>query len=369
MTSKKIEKYSNEAAKLRDKLHTVPECSMNEKKTKALLTDYLKNETELSVTDCGKWFYAAWEPEDAAGSLALRADFDAIKCSDGKCRHLCGHDGHAAVLAVFGKMLGEIKPEKNIYLIFQPGEETGEGALICRKIFEKKNIDEIYGVHNIPGYPAGCVIMREGTFACASAGLEIKLSGVQSHAAYPEEGRNPSSAIAEIITSVTDYLEKGSRGILQSTVIGIDCGSSSYGVSAGEGTLRFTVRGEHRDEFNDLMSFIRKSVKDASASYLLGYEINEHEAFPSTENSAGCNEKIRKAAEKCKLETAVPSEPFRWSEDFGCYLECISGAMFGIGAGESCPPLHTEEYEYPDKIIPYTLKLFEQICIQISKYV
>ena len=50
--------------------------------------------------------------------------------------------------------------------------------------------------------------------------------------------------------------------------------------------------------------------------------------------------------------------PMRWSEDFGHYLKRVPGAFFGIGAGDDHPPLHTENYEYPDELLPYAIKAF-----------
>ena len=54
-------------------------------------------------------------------------------------------------------------------------------------------------------------------------------------------------------------------------------------------------------------------------------------------------------------------EPMRWSEDFGHYLKKCHGAFFGIGAGENHPPLHTENYEYPDALLPYAVEAFAKL--------
>ena len=48
----------------------------------------------------------------------------------------------------------------------------------------------------------------------------------------------------------------------------------------------------------------------------------------------------------------------RWSEDFGHYLKICPGAFFGIGAGEAHPPLHTENYAYPDALLMPTMQAF-----------
>lgn len=351
--------YYDEAVIIRRELHKMPEPSMHEKKTKSFLTDYISKNTDLEIHDCENWFYAVWNGSGEA--VAFRADYDAVTGEDGECRHICGHDGHAAILAAFGKWISDTKPDRKIYLIFQPGEESGEGGKLCSSLIKQDNIKTVYGLHNIPGYPFGQILLKNGTFACASEGIEIKLTGKQAHAAYPENGKNPASAIAEIISAVNRYISIGHRGMLLATVIGIECGSSSYGISASEGTLRLTLRAEYSDEFEALVKFVRKTVSEISAGYEISSEITEHDIFPSTENHDNCVEKIKTASENAGLEYSFLFEPFRWSEDFGWYLREGEGAFFGVGAGEKCSPLHTPEYEFPDCCISPALKIYTEL--------
>lgn len=146
-----------------------------------------------------------------------------------------------------------------------------------------------------------------------------------------------------------------------STVIGLDMGSSSYGVSAYSGSLKLTLRAEFSEEFSMLLDYIKKKAFSLADKYGLETEITEHEMFPSTENHISCVDKISKAAEKCGYKTLCPEEPFRWSEDFGRYLKETEGAIFGIGSGKEHPQLHTENYEFPDDIIPAALDMFKEL--------
>lgn len=385
-----IKDYVEFAKKIRHTLHEIPEPSMHELQTKQALMDIMKNETNLTVVDCGNWFYAVWNggtsdlcanqaqyTEDATkdtarkdaieGAIALRADYDAVTGADGVSRHICGHDGHASILAAFGKWIADHKPARSIILLFQPGEESGEGALVCRELFQREKVKEIYGFHNIPGFPEGKILLKKGTFACASTGLCIHFQGAPSHAAYPEYGKNPAAAVAELILKIENYINQIThRGILLSTVIGIDLGSESYGVSASEGTLRLTVRAEYQEEFDSLLSFIVHKMEEVGRKYELRTEYTEVERFPSTENHSECVGKLRQIlSEKADagLSYEMMEEPRRWSEDFGWYLKEIPGALVGIGAGKEWPQLHTENYEFNDSIIYTALKFYESITI------
>lgn len=369
--------YIQEARQLRARLHNLPEKSMQEKKTKAALIQYLAEHTDLEIHDQGCWFYAAYRADETAPSLALRAEMDAVTNADGISRHLCGHDGHAAVLAVLGRWISEVKPEKNLFLLFQPGEESGEGALFAKELFQLEKVDAIYGYHNLPGEKLGQIQVKKGTLNCGSTGLEIRLTGATTHAAYPEHGINPAEAFAHLLLAVKEYVRQQTQehpedGILLSTVIGLDMGSNAYGISASEGTLHLTVRAERNEPFQQMLTWIREKTAALAGEYGLTWEILEHEPFPATTNHDECVEELLRVVQERMKQTAdtltpalsfqILDAPIRWSEDFGYYLMEIPGAFFGIGAGESCPQIHTQNYEFPDELIPYGLEIFQGLC-------
>ena len=100
--------------------------------------------------------------------------------------HKCGHDGHCAALCGLALALDQMETTRDVYLIFQPGEEIGAGALVCRDLITEKGISEIYAFHNLGGYPEGSLVYREGLTQPASEGLRICLTGKTSHASAPE---------------------------------------------------------------------------------------------------------------------------------------------------------------------------------------
>lgn len=377
------EKMIDRIAALRRELHKSPERSMEERRTKAMLMDFMKRETDAQVHDCGKWFYAVLRlpcEEEENEAIAFRADMDAVCGSDGRPGHYCGHDGHSAALAGLGLVLSEWKRAhqagkregndeqgvRSVYLIFQPAEETGQGAALCAPLLREKEIREIYGFHNIPGYPQGAVLLKKGTFACASTGLEIAFHGAQAHAAYPEAGSNPAAALAKTVCDVQGEAARrnGQNGMVLSTVIGIEAGSRAYGVSAADGALRLTVRAEREDDFRELLDYVQKTVGRYAGEDGLDSHITEIERFPATENHDKALEIVRTAALQAGLETVELSEPFRWSEDFGYYLQETEGAFVGIGDGEDYPQLHTQEYQFPDEILGTAVRLFAEIALR-----
>ena len=373
---------------LRHRLHNIPEASMHETQTKAMLMSFLRENTNLEVVDRGEWFYAVLKcSDDRMGDenndsdeqrrqiaeksanrfpIAFRADVDAVCGQDGKPGHYCGHDGHSSILCGTAVLLSRMAAlNRDVYFIFQPGEEIGAGAKLCRELIAEKNIGEVYGLHNIPGYPRNHVLTIDGTFACASTGLEIHMTGAASHAAYPEAGKNPGPALARLLLEVEKLTEEynRSKGFVRMTLIGMDVGSANYGVAASEGTLRMTVRAEKEKVFAAYVDEIKKLAQNMAYDGEFELEIQEIERFPATENHAKNVDKLRKCAADQNIVITELTEPMRWSEDFGYYLQATNGAFFGVGDGEDHAQLHTAGFEFPDEIIETAIKMFVGLAL------
>lgn len=339
---------------LRKDLHNIAEISGQEVQTKIMLKAFLQKHTSLEVIDCGEGFYAAHREADATEGIAIRADYDALLMPDGTAKHLCGHDGHAAALCGVALAIERKAYGRNIFLLFQPAEETGEGAKSCTEIFEKEKISEIYGAHNLPGFAFGEVYTRPHTFACASRGVTLTFKGKPTHAAYPENGISPADAMGELLTALPD-LSDASRysGMTLCTIIGMHMGEKAFGAAPEAAEVWLTLRAEHDVDLEKLQADILALSKKLANKHQLAFAYEEQDVFPATENDVACATKVLQACDGQVLEV-----PMRWSEDFGHYLKVCKGAFLGIGAGEVYPPLHTEHYEYPDALLEPTVQTF-----------
>ena len=188
---------------LRAQLHACAEVSGREVVTKHTLLTFLREHTSLELHELAGGFYAAHrEPEGTKPTVALRADYDALATPEGGAAHLCGHDGHAAALCGVALMLEGQSIGRSVFLLFQGAEETGAGAALCCELFDREKVGEIYGAHNLPGFPFGAVLTRAGTFACASRGVTIHFVGKPAHAAYPETGISPAPAVGQLLVDL-----------------------------------------------------------------------------------------------------------------------------------------------------------------------
>lgn len=356
---------------LRHELHRCAELSMQETQTMERLIAFLKESTELSVVRRDGWFYAVHYGDPGAPAVAIRADMDALPIpetisipyasANSGVSHKCGHDGHCAALCGLALELGRLQTNKTVYLLFQPGEETGQGALRCRTLLDEAKITEIYAFHNLSGYPPGTVVYRPGLTQPASEGLQIRLYGKTSHAASPEEGVNPAHVLARIVLYAESRARDAQEGMLLCTAAGIELGSGDFGVSPGEGTLSLTLRGESEQEMkrleSDVLSFA--AAECAKAGVRLEYAL--HDVFPQTRNHPESLQRVLCAARNAEIPTLAMPELWRASEDFGYYLQRCPGTMFYIGNGETYPALHTAEYDFNDAILPTAVKIFSAI--------
>lgn len=341
-----------EATALREALHACPEISGHEVRTRALLMQWLTAHTSMTLHPCGAGFYAAHrESNTHRSAIALRADDDALPLPGGGASHLCGHDGHAAGLCAVALMLEGATLGRNVFLLFQPAEETGQGAQACLSMLEQEHVDEIYGLHNLPGFPLGQITTRRGTFACASRGLSIRLTGRPTHAAYPELGVNPAQAVGELLCALPSLADASRyHGMTLCTPIGTRLGEKAFGSAAADVEIWLTCRSEQDDDLSLLERLIREKAVMLAQMHGLSCAFEVEDPFPATVNDAACADKVLRLCGGVVLPV-----PMRWSEDFGWYLQRVKGAFFGVGAGECCPGLHTADYEFPDEALPFII--------------
>ena len=345
---------------LRARLHACPELSGHEVTTFKIIEDFLRTNTTLAVERRPEGLLATHWEGDSLETLGFRADVDAIPMENAPdcARHGCGHDGHSAILCALALEVEGRRLGKNLRFIFQPAEETGDGARrICESWPEIGALHRIYGLHNIPGYPLGTVLARTGCFACASQGFIADVKGRPAHAACPGEGANPAGLLCRTVLALPGMIRdilQGDDRLLMHTVIGLRVGGENFGMSASEGRLCLTLRGHRQSDIDALSRDIREAIRKGG----MPAAFESRDVFPDTTNPADITKETVARWRANGLKAHMLDEPMRWSEDFGWYLRRIPGMFFGIGAGEDCPGLHTAGYAFDDQIIPGAVSAF-----------
>lgn len=362
---------------LRREIHHDPELSGFEKKTSDRIEKFISIfDPDEVISDLGGHGLAfIFRGQEKGPTVLFRCELDALpineenvfghKSSSKEISHKCGHDGHMAILAGIAALINKEPIKKGkLILLFQPAEETGQGAklVLSDKKFEGLNPDFVFALHNLPGFPMNYVLVKDGTFSCASTGMIIKLKGKTSHAAEPDKGLNPASAIAKIISELRLYSipEKEGR-ILLVTPIYCQIGKKAFGTNPGNAELLLTLRASNENDFIEIKNRVLAIVKKTAMEEGLEMNYNWVEEFPVTANNSNCNSIVKQSAEQAGLSLLQINKPFRWSEDFGHFLKKYPGAIFGLGAGIKHPALHNPDYDFPDELIKTGIKIFYNI--------
>lgn len=358
------------ATQLRHELHAHPELSGQEVWTKQRLMDFLRDHSGLELFDREHYFYALYRGTSDAPAIAFRADFDALPIEDeieapyrSQCAgvaHKCGHDGHSATLCALALTVEAMQPERSAVFLFQPAEETGAGAKTCLGVFDEQDIGEFYAYHNYPSEPFKTVSLLAGTICLTSKGLSLFFDGKPAHASQPENGINPAYAIARLIGEIEQIQADESlfKGFIRCTIVNVQVGEAAFGVSAGDGVLRLTIRAYHERDLAKLEELIVAAAGDLCAARGIGLRTESCDHFPATVNDERAVAKVWAACERAGVPIKQLPVPFRASEDFGWFLKRVAGAMLFIGTGEDADPLHTVHYDFPDDLIAVGVRTF-----------
>ncbi len=368
-----------ELTEFRRALHRRPELSGEEAETARTIKAALRQMHPARIlTGLGGHGVAAEFDSGAAGPTVLfRAELDALpiqEISEAEWKsevpgkgHLCGHDGHMAMLLGLGRLISRKPVAKGrVVLMFQPAEEDGSGAraVVADPGFDDIRPDWAFAIHNEPGRPFGHVSTRVGLMNCASEGMKITLTGKTAHAADPEDGISPVETVSRLIPAL-EALGRG--GDLNDdfrlvTITHVNIGEPSFGIAPGEAVIFATLRTARDEVKTDMANTARALVASMADKARLGVEIETRDDFAASVNEAQATQVAVTAMNALGVPNSDLGLPMRASEDFGVFGWNAKAAMLCLGPGENHAALHNPDYDFPDDLIPVGTAIFERIA-------
>lgn len=359
----------------RRKLHQQPEISNEEEITAKEVADFLAStRPDQLLTGLGGHGVAAiYESGKAGPTVMFRSELDALPIHElsgmphsslvpGKS-HMCGHDGHTAILAALGRQFGRRRPAQGrVVLIFQPAEETGNGAagVVADPRFAAIAPDFAFSLHNLPGVPLGQVRLKAGVVNCASRGMRIVLSGKTAHSSMPETGVSPMMAISQLMPALP-AIGAGAFDDDEFSMVTVThavMGEAVFGIAPGYAEVWVTLRTRRDDFMSNLCASAEALVTQISDQHHLSAQYDYHETFVASVNAAEAVKHLRRALDEEGIMHGEENLPMRASEDFGVFGHKAASAMFFLGAGERHPALHNPDYDFPDALIPIGSRIF-----------
>ena len=362
----------------RRELHQYPFASDEEAPTVERLVAFLQPRISprIRVFMQGTAALVAFDSGQPGPGILLRGDTDALPIPEVNTfahaskrpgyGHMCGHDGHTAILCAVAEHLSAHPPAEGcVVLLFQPAEENGHGAVgvLDSGILKDYPITHAYALHNLPGFPLHQVATREGTFNAAVKSVIYRFEGITAHAAEPEQGRNPALAMAALLqeAEAASVNTPASDDFFIAVPVYTTLGQQAYGIAAGVGEVHVTVRSWKPAVLQAKLSALEAFARQQATQHGLQLSMRETESFEACDNAAENVTVIKEAASAAGLSFTSLDRPFRWGEDFGLFSQHYSGAMFGLGSGEDCPALHNPDYDFPDALIASGAKVFVEV--------
>lgn len=365
------EKITPHLIEIRRHIHSHPELSGQEQQTSAYVAGVLSScglHIQEAVGKTGVVAEIKGQGSDPR-LLAIRTDMDALPIQEATgleyasrqsgVMHACGHDVHTTVglgTAMILAQLQEALPGK-IRFLFQPAEETSEGAKWMIQAGVIENVSAILSLHVFPSISAGAIAVRYGALTAAADDLEISIIGESGHGARPHEAKDAIWIAAQVITTLQQAISRTQNPLRPVVLtIGKISGGRAPNVIADQVQLRGTVRSLHPETSAELPKWIEQIVAGVCQPFGAEYVINYKRGVPSIQNHPALSHLIETAAQDAwgLKQVQVLPEPSLGSEDFALYLQHVPGAMFRLGVGHKDKPnypLHHPKFEIDESAI------------------
>ncbi|MCV6575694.1 MAG: amidohydrolase [Cohaesibacter sp.] len=380
----------------RQRLHRYPDLSGEEVQTAETVEAMLSPlQPDEMVSGLGVWQEADGKMMGGTGlvasfdsgidgpSLLFRCELDALpidEIGDLDYRsaietkaHLCGHDGHMAILTGLAMRLAAQRPKRGrVILLYQPAEETGKGAkaILADERFATFMPDYAFALHNLPGLRLGEVLLKSGSMCCASRGMRIRFEGKTSHASMPQDGLSPDEALCASMSGLKtlanglDPDQALDADFKLVTLTHCQMGEPAFGVSPAVGEIWATLRTVSDEAMGDLVEQAEQLVKAQAVQYGLSLSIEYDDIFAACTNAYETTEMVAQALSSLDLPCHDQGEPMRFSEDFGLFGHHCPSTLFLLGSGEQQPQLHNPDFDFPDSLIGRGVEIFERIIRQ-----
>jgi hippurate hydrolase len=327
-------------------IHSHPELSMQETRTAGLAADRLRAAGYEVTTAVGKTGVVGLLRNGDGPTVMLRADMDALPIEEatglayaskatatdkeGKTvpvSHMCGHDMHVTWLAGATKLMAEAKTSwrGTLMAVFQPAEETGEGAqaMIDDGLFKRfPKPDVILGQHVMVG-ASGTVAGRAGAITSAADSLQIRLFGRGAHGSMPQASIDPvvmaASTVLRLQTIVSRELAAADAAVL---TVGVLQAGTKENVIPDEAIIKLNVRTFDVGVRSRMLAAIERiaNAEAAASGAPRPPEITTIDRYPLNVNNQEATSRVVEAfrqhfgAERVRATGPAPA-----SEDFGSF--------------------------------------------------
>ncbi|MBP3301010.1 MAG: amidohydrolase [Clostridia bacterium] len=378
-----LQSFASAAVALRRRLHACPELGFHLPETMGLIRRELTG-WGVGFSSLGRGALAVNFGPKTGDGILLRADCDALAgteesglsfASRNGRMHACGHDLHTAILLGLVPFLKEREASlsRPLRLLFQPAEETLEGALDAVNAGVCEGMTEAYMFHVTVGsdLPVGTVILPPAGVTAPSADFfEIEVQGKGCHGADPASGIDPLAAAARILLTLEHLpareIPSSERAVL---TVGSFQGGESHNVLPNRAFLKGTVRCYGEGLRKTLQERIRAVSDGVGLAHGTKTRVNFSSGCPSLCNDGALRQRAfdRLSSLLGDRFFAVPPSADRGtagSEDFAVISRRVPSVMMALSAGGGGGfPLHHPKVVFDEECILYGMAAFASLAL------
>ena len=374
-------------------MHENPELSMKESET----TKFVRAELEAlglnpkPIDPTG--LVVEINPDSDGKTVLLRADMDALPIEEDNdfdfvsknrgVSHACGHDIHTAMLLNATKALLEVKDELKgtVRLIFQPGEETGEGGRAVVSQGFTKGVDSGFAIHIHTAWDTGEAATGYGDVMANNTFFEVHFKGKSAHSSTPHQGNDAMMMLANFINAAYGIQARKVDGVFDPVVLNLGVVEGGSAANAVASDIR--LEGSFRSFSNEAVEFMVSELKKAAD---LSAKLYDGQAEFSYNMGAGAviNEKestdlsVKIAKDIFGEENVSTDLKLAGSEDFGFYLSGykdvpgIDGTYMFIGGRDpedksTYPQNHAKDFNPDESAMKYGAELLARYAYEHLK--
>ena len=358
-------------AAIRQDFHAHPELLFDVHRTAARVADLLRSfgcdEVATGIGRTGVVGVIHGQRTGSGRVIGLRADMDALPIFEqtgvdyastvpGKM-HACGHDGHTAMLLGAARYLAETRNfDGTAIVIFQPAEEGGGGGreMVEAGLMDRWGIQEVYGMHNMPGIPVGHFAIRAGAIMAAADQFEITVTGKGGHAAKPHDCIDTTLVAAHIIVALQTIASRGVDPLKQVVVSVCTVATDSTAHNVIPQVVR--LKGTVRTMDVAVQDYVERRVAEIASgtAVALGASavVSYMRGYPVTVNAADNTAHAAQVAQAVSGQVNPDTPPLMGAEDFSFMLMARPGAYIFVGNGDTAD-VHNPAYNFDDAVIPF----------------
>jgi amidohydrolase len=363
-----------ELIQLRRHLHRHPELSGHEQQTAALVAGELRRwgwQVREGVGRTG--VVAELGPADAP-LVGLRADMDALPIEERSgvdyastrlgLMHACGHDIHTSVGLGVARLLAPLAERLpgRVRLLFQPAEETGEGARWMVEDGAMEGVQALFGVHTFPSLAAGSIGVRSGSLTAAAGELEVEVIGESGHGARPHQSTDAIWIAARVLSGLQEAISRRLDPLHPVVVsFGRIEGGKAFNVIADHVRLLGTVRCLDLDLHARLPGWIEETVHALCRGHGGEARVRYRCVSPPVHNDPALTRLVADCATELLGRERVEwlEQPSLGAEDFAHLLTETRGTMFrlGVAGPQGCTPLHSNTFAPDEACLPVGVRV------------